>query len=179
MCSILSLRFHACYLLLWQNKREKSSNFRSLEINATDRENTGTVTHVTPPQRVRMLHQNLSVKSPQIRAQVFHFPQLHTRPKVLVYLTTAPVFTPSVVNGVSDKERKLRACEINLAGPLVPEDKENKLFRNYCHAVRREGLRSSLHRYDHDKSCTISWKQTLNAEYTENHWHCRSASIIQ
>ena len=77
----------------------------------------------------------------------FHFPQLHTRPKVPKYLTTAPMFTPSVVNGVSDNERKLSACEVNLAGPLVPEDRENKLFRNagnYYHAIRRRIRRTQI-----------------------------------
>jgi len=121
------------------------------------------ITHVAPPQRVRMPHQTLSVKSTQICVQVVSFFTI-THSSKGVYLITASLFTPSAVNGLSDKERKLSACEINLAGPLVPEDKENKLFSRY--GVVSEGLRSSLHRYDHEKSCTISWKQTLNTEYT-------------
>jgi len=101
----------------------------------------GTVTHVAPPQRVRMPHQTLCVtqKKKKIVYRSFHFSQLRIRPQIPKYLTTAPAVTPSDVNGVSDKEWKLSACEINLAGPLVPEDRENKLFQNvgnYYHAIR-------------------------------------------
>ena len=123
--------------------REKSSNFRSLETNTTDRENTGNVTHVAPPQRVRMAHQTWSVKSTQICVQVVSFFTI-THSSKGVYLTTAPVFTPSVVNGVSGKERKLSACEVNLAGPLIPEDRKNKLFRNYYLAIRRRIRRTPV-----------------------------------
>jgi hypothetical protein len=95
------------------------------------------------------------------------------------YLTTAPVFTPSVVNWVSDKERKLSACEINLAWPLVPEDRENKLFRNvgnYYHAIRRRIRRTQifitpvwqrkiLHCFvEANTECWIHWKSLALSE---------------
>ena len=155
---------HSCYLLLWQNKREKSSNFCSYDTNATDRENTGTVTHVAPPQRVRMPHQTLSVKSTQICVQVFTFFTVTLSSKG-VYLTTAPVFTPSVVNGVSDKERKWIACDINLAGPLVPEDRENKLFRNYYPAIRRRIRRTQIF-------ITLAWPRQILHCFVEANTEC-------
>jgi len=130
-----------------------------LETNATDRENNAcsatTASQDAPSNFIRKINPNLCTGR-----FIFHNYTLVQR----CLSDNSFIVHSSAVNGLSDKERKLSACEINLAGPLVPEDKENKLFSRY--GVVSEGLRSSLHRYDHEKSCTISWKQTLNTEYT-------------
>ena len=90
-----------------------------------------TASHDAPSNFIRDINSNLCTGR-----SIFHNYTLVQRCQSM--WQTTPVFTPSVVDEVSEKEIKLSACEINLAG--VPEESENKLFRNvgnYYHAIWR------------------------------------------